>query len=337
MLRNLMLGAAAVALVALANPAGAQVALPDVEIEGPMTYVHAFPAVVDPVSGRRIIGEMKVMGARVKVLETALVHTPGAASTDVASAIALLDGFSGTATPLPGRSSGGFIGGTAIVIGESFSGVIYASDVFSDMFENVIVGEATGRVEVTGETVKRMSINGMPIIRSTDSRLLAGPPINGLGLRIKPNSIVDGTLVAAEGYYSSDKNMLYYHALEADSAELANTEDTQVGILRADCRVRGGGRDEIQVRGGVANPGDATVQIRIPDPTPNNPNRFTTIGLVTAVPVAGTNPPQGQFDADFRNLTIPGGVCPTRVRAVILATSPGALNQATATADMDGR
>jgi hypothetical protein len=332
-----MFGAAALALVAFTSPAGAQVALPDVELEGPMTRVVAYDAArTDTVTGRSVIGEMTVMGVPIMVLETALVHTPTAASTDVASAIEALRGFSDSAPRLQGRSSNGFIGGTAIVVGESISGVVYASDVFSDFAENVIVGEATAPVFVN-EQVSRATINNVVIRRITDSRMPGAPATNGLGLRIDATQVTPGTLVAAEGYYSSSQNTLWYHHIEADDAPLANTTDTQVGILRADCRIRGGGRDEIQVRGGVAIPANASVQIRIPSPTLANPNRFVSIGSVTAVPVPGTTPPQGQYDADFRNLTIPGGVCPSRVRAVVLEGNVGATRTATATADMDGR
>ncbi|WP_159717201.1 hypothetical protein [Geminicoccus flavidas] len=342
MLRNLMFGAAALALVAFASPANAQVALPGVEIEGPISQitVPAQSPYTDPSTGRSIIGEMKVMGATIRVLESALVHTPGASGVN-AAAISLLRGLAGykedgSSWPLPGRGNKpGFIGGTAIVVGESINGVIYANDVFSDMFENVIVGEATGRVEVSGANVRRMSINGMPIVRSADTRIPAAPPINGFGLRIRPNSIVNGTLASAEGYYGDD-GVLYYHALEADSAELVNPDTTQVSILRASCRVRGGGRDELEVRGGTVNPANASVQIRLPL-NPDRPNQFTSVGIVQAVPDNTVNPPQGLYRADFRNLNIPTGVCPSRVRAVILETSAGALNQATATADLEGR
>jgi hypothetical protein len=347
MLRNLMFGAAAVALVAFTNPAGAQVApLPDVEIEGPIAdvYVPAVTPYVETTTGEELIGEMKVMGTTIKVRANALIHTPGTASTNTETAIELLQGFSRSAPPLPGRSTGGFIGGTAIVIGESIGGTMYANDVFSDMFENVIVGEATGRVVVTGETVKQMSINNMAIMRSTDWRLTASAPINEFGLKIRPNSIVTGTLAAAEGYYSSDKSVLYYHTLAADNATLANTERTQVSIMRADCRVRGRGRDEIEVRGGTVNPADASVQIRIPvlnaDGTPavnaNGQIRFSSIGSVQAVPDNTVTPPQGLYRADFDTLDLPGGVCPTLVRAVILA-GPDAPNQATATAEFGSR
>lgn len=339
MLRNLMFGAAALALAAFADPAGAQVALPDVELEGPMTSVVAYTAPTTDSTGRSVIGHMTVLGATIKVLASAVVHTPTAASTDVDSAIELLKGFSDAGERMPGRPTNGFIGGTAIVIGESLGGVVYANDVFSDLFEHVIVGESTLPVLVN-EQVSRATINNVMIRRITDKRMPGAPATNGLGLRIDTTAIEAGTLVAAEGYFAPNQNTLWYHHLEADSAPLADQERTQVGILRADCRIRGGGRDEIQVRGGVAIPADANVQIRIPDPTPNNPNRFTTIGIVQAVPdpaTAAFGPVQGQYDADFRNLTIPGGVCPSRVRAVVLEGNEGANRTATATADMDGR
>jgi len=349
MLRNLMFGAAAIALMALSTPASAQVALSDVEIEGPMSHVEAYPQPVQD-SGYSIIGKMTVMGADVRVLETALIHTPTNSSNnpDPADRLTLADFQTGR---LPGRSQQGFTGGTAIVVGESLNGVIYASDVFSDLAENVVVGEATGKVTitrtevidgveiVTGEAV-RSTINGMVIRPQTDRRMPAGPAINGFGLRVDANDITVGTLVAAEGYYVPSQNTLWYHTLEADGAKLLNPSRTQVGILRASCRIRGGGRDELEVRGGTVNPANASVQIRLPAPTVANPDRFLSVGIVQAVPQPATvpgDPPQGLFRADFRNLNIAGGVCPSQVRAVILAGGTGVINQASATADLEGR
>jgi hypothetical protein len=336
MLRNLLLGTAAVALAAFATPARAQLLPGDVEIEGPMSAVEVYqpgdPRITDVTSqgNRTSIGQLNVLGVTVKVLEGALIHTP----TNTTS-VTLAD-FAASAPRLPGRTTGGFIGGTAIVVGESINGQVYANDVFSDLFEHVVVGEATNPV-TTATGVTRATVNGMIIRRSTDRRMPASPAINGFGLRINADAIDPGTLVAAEGYFVPAQKTLYYHTIETDGAPLANPNTTQVGILRADCRIRGGGRDEIEVRGGVVNPANATVQIQIPNPTPANPNRFTTIGLVTATPDPTTTPPQGLFRANFRTLTIPGGVCPTLVRAVIPAGGAGVRNQATATADMEGR
>jgi hypothetical protein len=343
MLRNLMFGAATVALVALSAPASAQLAPGDVELEGPITAIDLsqVPPPTDPTT-RYIVGTITVMGIQVTVWSDTLIHTPTKTSFDETDPLTLASFATGR---LPGRSQQGFLGGTAIVVGDSIGGQVHATDLFSDLAENVVVGEATELVTPPNGGVARATINGMQIRRSTDSRMPAAPAINSFGLRVNERAITPGSLVSAEGYYSSNQDILFYHTLEADGAPLLNKERTQVGILRADCRIRGGGRDEIEVRGGVVWPATATVQIRIPEPrTPTagnpNPERWVTVGLVTATaqaaPVAG-DPPQGLFRADFRNLTISTGVCPSRVRAVILATSPGARNGATATADMEGR
>jgi hypothetical protein len=334
MLRHLLLGTAAVGLAFAASPARAQLAPGDVEIEGPMSAVTVYPEPQTDTTtqgARTSVGELNVLGVKVKVLQGALIHTP----TNATGQLTLAD-FALSAPRLPGRGTGGFEGGTAIVVGESIGGQVYVSDVFSDLFEHVVVGEATAP-SIVNDQVSRSTVNGMTIRRLNDPRMPAGPAINGFGLRIDADAITQGTLVAAEGYFVPNQNTLYYHTLEADGAPLANPSTTQVGILRADCRIRGGGRDEIEVRGGVVNPANATVQIRLLDPTPNNPNRFTTIGTVTATPDNTVTPPQGLFRADFRTLTIPGGVCPTLVRAVVPAGGPGVLNQATATADLEGR
>lgn len=315
MFRHLLLGAAAIALAVASGPVRAQQLAG--EIEGPISNIDT--------AARTIT----VMGVTVSVPEGTPIHTPTAAGLTLEQ---LATG------PMPGRTEPGFLGGTGIITGESTGGQFVATDVFSDLFEHVVVGEATGVDDTTG----RMTINGMPIRRSTDSRMPAAPPINGFGLRIVPASIDNGTLVAAEGYYSSSQRVLYYHALEADSAQLVNQTDTQVSILRADCRIRGGGRDEIEVRGGAAIPGDAFVQIRIRSPTANNPNRFLSIGTVQAVADPATSPSQGLYRADFRTLNLINPItganeCPSQVRAVILATSPGATRQTQATADLESR
>ncbi|WP_157505634.1 hypothetical protein [Geminicoccus roseus] len=327
--RNLLLGAAFAAPLALSAPASAQLAPGDVEIEGPMSEVSLQPGSETTTQGlRKWIGSIKVLGVTVRVLEGALIHTPTNAES-----VTLAD-FAASAAKLPGRTEGGFIGGTAIVVGESIGGQVYVHDVFSDLSEHVVVGEATNPL-IVNDTVTRSKVNEMEIRPLKDARMPAGPAINGLGLKIKANAITTGTLVAAEGYYSSRQDVLWYHTLEADGAPLARWDRSQVAILRADCRVRGGGRDEISVRGGVVLPADGVVVISIPRPT----NGWEQVGLVTAVPDPATGNPatgepmQGEFRADFRGLTIAGGVCPTRVRA----SMNGTLNRATVTADMDGR
>lgn len=346
MYRNLLLGTAAIALAAFASPARAQLAPGDVEIEGPMSVpvpaVYPAPEVTNTPQGPRTsVGEITVLGIKVKVLQGALIHTPTNANLGLTGTPPVTDTAAGltklTTGPLPGRGNQpGFVGGTAIVVGESIGGQVYATDVFSDLFEHVVVGEATAPV-VVGPNLTRSTVNGMTIRRSTDDRMPAGPPINGFGLRVEADAIRQGTLVAAEGYFVPSQNTLWYHTLEADGAPLVDEANTQVSILRANCRIRGGGRDEIEVRGGVTRPANATVQIRIQLNPVSQPNVFTTIGTATAVADNTQTPPQGLFRADFRNLRIAAGVCPTLVRAVIPQGAPNTTRQAVATADMEGR
>lgn len=344
MLRNLLLGTAAIALAFAATPACAQLVPGDVEIEGPMSAIEIYPAgdprITDVTSqgNRTSVGQIKVLNVVVKVLQGALIHTPTngdlglqAGVSNTARGLQRLAGSVGGF--LPGRSGAanrGFLGGTAIVVGSSDGGQVYANDVFSDLFEHVIVGEATAPMADDDGTTLRATVNKMRILPIDDGRMPAGPAINGLGLEIDSTKITAGTLVAAEGYLAG--NNLYYHTLEADDAPLARPDDPQVGILRADCRIRGGGRDEIEVRGGVANPANATVSISIPSVA--RPNRFTAIGVVTATPdPVASSPNQGIFRANFRTLNITDGVCPTRVRATLGGSNPAVF----VTADMEGR
>lgn len=344
MLRNLMFGAAVVALVALTDPALAQVVVPDVEIEGPITSVTLVdpPPVSNPNGPRVAIGTIVVMGAEVIVYDNTLLHTPTRTSVDGLEPPLTLNSFK--TGKFKGRSQEGFLGGTAIVLGESSGGTIHAREVFSDLFEHVVVGESTGAItvteteivggfEVTGEVI-RATINKMVIAPSTDPRLPAAPAINGNGLLIDANRIDQNTLVAAEGYFAG--NTLYYHSLEADGARLLNPNRTQVGIVRASCRVRGGGRDELEVRGGFANSPNNTVTIAYHDPTPRNENRFTQVQqVVTGTPDPATsNPVQSAFRADFRNITFASGFCPARVRAIVTNRNGGTTR---AEAAVDGR
>lgn len=289
------------ALSSAASPASAQLA--GVEIEGPMESITPTPPTFDPAINGNIIGEIRLMDVLIKVKEDALIHTPTAAIT--------IDQLA--SGPLPGRTEQGFHGGTGIITGESIAGVIYADDVFSDLFEHVVVGEATN--PVAAGTGFRATVNNMQLRRSSDPRMPAAPPINGFGFRIDTTTIEPGSLLAAEGYYSKRQKILYYHALEADSAELLRPDITEVSILRAECRIRGGGRDELSVRGGVHNatdPAAGTVQIQIPNAAGTG---WVTVATATAVGDPATaNPEQGEYRLDARNLTFLNG-CPSEIRA----------------------
>jgi hypothetical protein len=330
MLRFLGSTASAVAVAAVlatTSPASAQLA--DVEIEGPMMSISLTPEGALPpelgAPGGTVIGTIKVMGVDVKVRSDALIHTPTNDNLSLENGITDTSaGLSKLAIgPMPGRAEQGFIGGTAIVIGDSLNGVFYARDVFSDLFENVVVGEATGVVQTT-TGVERITLQGMELIRSKDPRMPAAPPINGFGFQIKPSTIVAGTLLSAEGYFSKSRDTLYYHTLEADSAELTRPDKTEVSMLRADCRIRGRARDEISVRGGIHFPAGVTptndqVVIQMPNPAvsqpdPANPNHWVNVGISDPAVFDNTlSPPQATYDFDGDDLNL--GTCPGLLRA----------------------
>ena len=307
----------ALACAAFAGPAYAQLA--DVSIEGPIQSVTPFATPVGDTIGTRavsVIGEMRVMGVLVKVLNTTPVHTP----TNEHVALGDLAG-----APLPGRGEPGFIGGTAIVTGDSLAGVLYATDVFTDFAENVIVGEATA-VTQDEELVTRATVNKTIIQPSIDPRMPAGPPINSFGFSIDPTNITAGTLVSAEGYFAN--NRLYYHTFEADAGALINPAIAEVSILRAQCRIRGRNRDELEVRGGTHTPanGRVTIQRLVPNANPLLPGTWQNVNPVNVTPVvdATVTPQQGLYRYNASNLNL-GAVCPAQVRAILRPTANGAI------------
>lgn len=332
MFRHPLFGVSAIALAAgvtATSPAMAQV-LPDITVEGPISSItvasEPLPAQLGVGS---TVGIIRVMGVDIKVRADALVHTVtnndlGDTDNNPATASSNMDALNRLkSVPLPGRPEAqGFLGGTAIVTGDSLNGFIYAKDVFTDMFENVVVGEATGINATTG----RVSVQFMDLIPINDARMPAVPPMNIYGFEIEPLTITPGTLVSAEGYFSksADGENLYYHTIEADSAGLkmvAGKYPSNVSILRANCRVRGRGRDELQVRGGVHSPatGTVTIQVKVPVTTANPTGWRTATGAkspaVGVLDPATANPPQGEyrFDTSAENF---GGACPSLVRAV---------------------
>jgi hypothetical protein len=302
---RLLLGASAITLgLAAASPARAQVVVPDASIEGPIQSVDPTPG--GPVLGRTWVGTMQVMGVTVRVLTTASIQSPTASLTL---------GQVGAAPPLPGRSQDGFLNGTAIATGDSVEGILYATDVFVEPAENVIVGEATAQ-QVDGD----IRVNGVRAIALTDPRIAAGPPINGFGFEIIPSSIPLNSLLAIEGYFGNDGN-LHYHTLEADGGTLVRAGTREVSVLRAQCRLRGGGRDELEVRGGTHNPAATPVTIEISDSTVvggPHPGAWRVL-TPTAAPVVDTTvtPRQGLYRFRRDNLNLPGSVCPAFVRASV--------------------
>ena len=98
--------------------------------------------------------------------------------------------------------------------------MLYASDVFVEMAENVVVGESTGTV-AHEDLVARSTINNVIVVPLTDPRTPAGPPINSFGFEIDPASIPAGSAFSVAGFYAN--NRIYYHTLEADAGTLDQT------------------------------------------------------------------------------------------------------------------
>jgi hypothetical protein len=190
--------------------------------------------------------------------------------------------------------------------------VIYATDVFSDLAENVVVGEATASV-VDGPA-NRATVNNIPLVPLDDERMPAGKPINGFGFEVNPTQITAGSLVSVEGYFAGGK--LNYHTLEADGAALVSPTTAGVSVLRAQCRIRGGGRDELEVRGGTKNPANAVVRIQYLNAAGAWVNLAPT---VTPVVDATVSPPQGLFRYNSSALRFPGAICPGQIRAAFNA------------------
>lgn len=314
MSRRLLPSVSALALLAgLAgvSPASAQALLPDVTIEGPVQTFSSPTAGELAPNGQPIIGVMKVMGATVKVPQGAPIHSPTNSS---------LTWQQFTMGAFVGRAEPGFLGGTAIVTGDSQGGVIYADDVFSDISEHVVVGEATGSVTVDDGST-RASVNGIPLIPLDDPRMPAGAPINGFGFEVNPAQITVGSLVSVEGYFAAGK--LNYHNFEADGASLINPTTPEVSILRANCRFRGGNRNEIEVRGGTKNPAGGTVTIEYSNPAATTTGGWTALTpAVTPVVDTTVTPNQGLYRYTASNITFPAAfrVCPAQVRAKFTAS-----------------
>ena len=88
-------------------------------------------------------------------------------------------------------------------------------------------------------------------------------------------------------------------------------------MLRAQCRKRGGGRDELEVRGGTHTPANAQVRIQY-----FNGTTWVNVNPQVAPVVDNTVvPAQGLYRYNQANLRLPGTVCPAQIRATILGNT----------------
>jgi hypothetical protein len=200
-------------------------------IAAPLSLEGPIDSVVDNGDGS---ATMTVMGIVVSVPS----GTPISSPTAVLNASQLAN-----QTPLPGRPQPGFVGGTAIITGEALGGVNTADDVFVEPSENIIGGECGG--------FGCASISGVPVVQLTDSRIMAGPVVNGNGLQVSVTQILEGSPAAAEGYYGTAANgvkTFYYFLMEAEGPLLAANSAYEISITRARCR----DDDNIRILGGIS-------------------------------------------------------------------------------------
>jgi hypothetical protein len=242
-----------------------------------------------------------VMGIAVNVDE--FVFTSGHAKTpsEILYSSAELLG-----NPLPGRASvkddmgnpvAGFIGGTAISIGTTtLAGGFQATDLFVEVAENVVLGTVTSVVatgyDAYGKATCDISVEGTPVIFSTEYRTKFGTAINGSGFEVKPCTLFPGDTISIEGYYGDEG--LYIFALESDDADVVNTGVTTVS--RASCD-----RGKIEVRGSSTLPNGTAVLKSL--------DGSTTFGSVTLIndAVTGTSIYRYRDKSD-------AGFCPSDIR-----------------------
>jgi hypothetical protein len=141
-------------------------------------------------------GLITVLGVTVVIPATAPINSPTATLTVAQLA---------DPTPLPGRSSPGFIGGTAIINGTTDGVTSTADDVFVEPAENVVIGtisHATCTNADCSNPGDTLAVLGSPLVRLTDARIPAGPPGNAFGSAIDlSQGGLLGATVSAEGYF----------------------------------------------------------------------------------------------------------------------------------------
>jgi len=226
------------ATVALPGLASAQV--PGL-VEGKISYIH----VNDVAAGGDGSVDMTVMGINVNipasVFASSLATTPTSTITNPGDLLG---------DPLPGRADPGFLGGTAIINGEStttsdglggVNAAFTAIDLFVEPAENVVLGAIQNKGNCA------LSIEGVDLVflkDLNDARMTGADPVNTSGFLIDHCQTLDGGAAAVEGYYGEDGD-LYIFTYETDDAPLLDTgAGGTTTITKATCDGR-----RIEVRG----------------------------------------------------------------------------------------
>ncbi|GEO41859.1 hypothetical protein SAE02_60070 [Skermanella aerolata] len=214
----------------------------------PFTEVEIEGRILDMVNepGTRT---MTVMGTVIQIPpdDSVTISTP--TNPDISWSEAVRNG-------IPGKPNG-FRNATAIVIGESNGATVTARDIALNPEENVALGY------ITQNSNNTLKLDGMEIVlmppranapsfptgkSDFDPRVPGNPLKNDFGFPLIRNSIIPGTPVAAEGWWSDDGKM-YLWDLEVSGGEIATPTMAKISILRAQCRERAPNDIELELRG----------------------------------------------------------------------------------------
>jgi hypothetical protein len=264
-------------------------------LEGPISALSANP------DGS---GSITVMGVVVDIPAGTPITSPTAALTIVQAA---------DPAPLPGRMQPGFLGGTAIIEGDSVGGVNTAATLFMEPSENIL------GADVTSVPPAPIAIAGIALAELTDPRIPAGPVMNDFGFEVDPATVPTGVDAVAEGYLSNDGTGVFqYFLLAVADGTMINAAQTEVSVTRARCIAGANPGDPIELRvlGAVHDPATGSVTIKDFGPT--------TFGTVTAIADIS---PFGLYSLVLRNNPA-FQVCPASVTVEF--------NGATAVAAVDG-
>lgn len=296
-----LFGALAVAgLIGISGPAAAQVAAQPVEIEGPISGIT-----YDPQDESATV---TVFGVPFRVPKGTPISTPTRSD--------LTTGELADTGKFSGRSQDGFVGGTAIMVGESANGVTTITSVFAEPAENVALGVITHNDSENG-----IRALGIPLKPIQDGAITPRIPPEGFhnsfGFAVNPATVPVGAGAGVEGYFGED-GALHYFLVEVTAGDLL--EDVpQTSILRARCDP--GGRLEVQ--GASYQPAVATIEFR-------NKNNELFGNITTIASLEDPRFGDYRFRTDVNNGEVDSvGACPSVIKAVNLANG----TEATATVD----
>ncbi|NMG00388.1 Ig-like domain-containing protein [Aromatoleum toluolicum] len=287
-------------LCALGAPAlvSAQVAPIPFESEGIVKGIYNRP------DGTGV--ELTVFGRTFLVPPGATIHTP----TKTLTAAELVD-----PSRFPGLYRDGFVGSTAILLGEvtlspdATTATPVIKDVAIEPAETVLLGT------LTKNDAGVMSVLDIPLLPSTDPRLLSKGYKNEFGFAVEPASIPIGTFAAVEGYFGDDGNF-YHFSLEAGGGLLVDPGTGKTSITRTAC-VPGA---RLDVQGATYLPSASVVEFRNPKSNYLYGSMSTTVDL--EAPEFGTygyrvDVSGGEVDSD--------GACPSQIRVVNLTNGTEAI------------